>query len=359
MYQLFTEQERIYTGLLGDADLINIKKRTKIDLSAVVDYYRYGTFFTRTDHLLVKLINTVATPLSYDIDRYHEVTSARGLYSANALQLTSSINRGKWHHGVFYHGCDEIILASQSEMLTDEELSDWKNIQAVKVLECPVSNLMYLPPTGAKHQEETGLVTISVDISALMLQYYQFMQAEYRRKAEESGYSLLSVQHFVGKYVLPNMLHSQTERALFNRCYNLQMGLPMGKALRRHPFMVTNQEDRVDKKLAYYLEKIENAKRPFESYLAQIPTFFGENSWQMPDIAETRQVWWALFITRLRDIEFLLDTAGKDGMQSNRQWLAKLKIDIKRFNSDGVFKAVLPETLLFRQQRLFSEWLAL
>lgn len=359
MYQLFTDHERNYGGLLGDADLVNIEKRTVMDVNSVVDYYRYGTFFTRSDHLLAKLINTVATPLSYDPDRYFEVTKARALFVANALQLTSSINRGRWFLGNFYFGCPELVIAYTRDDQPMELLANWRDLTPVKVLECPISNLRYLPPTGMNYQTERGLVVISVDITMLMMQYYGFMQDQYQRRQQDSSHSLLTTHHFVGKYVLPNMIYSQTDRALYNRMFNLQMGLPMGKATKQHPFMVTDYSERLDKKLSLYLDRIQDKRRTYENYLEQIPTIFSDAPWIMPDIAETRQVYWALFLARLKDMEFLIDAGGKNGLGMNRIWINKLKVEIKRFNSDGIFKSVLPEDLLNRQQLLFSEWLSL
>lgn len=359
MYPLFTEQERNYGGLLGDADLINIEKRTLLDVEHVVNYHRDGTFFTRTDHLLVKLINTIATPLSYPIDRYYEVTRARALYGANALQLSSAINRGKWFYGVFYHGCPELVLGYVEDFDLDEAVVNWKTLCPVQVLETPVSNLSYLVPTGIDQQEERGLAVIGINLGLLMVQYYSFMQDQYAKRQEDSSHSLLSTQHFVGRYVLPNMLYSQTDRALFNRMYNLQMGLPMGKATKHHPFMITDYASRLDKRLEIYLKRLTDSKRPYENYLRQLPSFFSDRAWQMPDVVETRQVWWLLFLTRMKDMDFLIDLSGKAGRNTNKHHLARLKIDIKRFNSDGIYKSVLPEHLLFKQQRLFSEWLSL
>lgn len=359
MYQLFTEQERMYGGLLGDADLVNIEKRTVEDVERVVNYYHYGTFFTRSDHLLAKLINTIATPLSYELDRYIEVTRARSLFSANALQLTSSINRGRWFSGVFYYGCPERIIVYNGEFDPSEALLNWRNLEPVKILEAPISNMSYLVPTGINQQDERGLVVVSIDLLMLMTQYYGFMMEQYRRRAEGSSHGLLTTHHFVGKYVLPNMLYSQTDRVLFNRLYNLQMGLPMGKAFRKHPFMVTDYTSRLDKKLEIYLKHLRHAKRPYLNYLYQLPSFFSDRPWLMPDIAETRQVWWALFLTKMKYIDFLFDLGGQEGLNHNRQLVNALKIDIKRFNSDGIYKTVLPEDLLFTQQLRFSQWLAI
>ena len=66
----------------------------------------------------------------------------------------------------------------------------------------------------------------------------------------------------------------------------------------------------------------------------------------MPDMAETRQVWWALFLTRLKLTEFLVEVAGETGRHYNQSLLNPLAIDLKRFITDNVFSKGLPMELV-------------
>lgn len=352
MYGLFNQTGRQYGGLISDFPLNNIEKQTVRDIDHVLDYYHSGTFFVRNDHLLVKLINTIGTPLSYPIDQYYETTLARALFCANTLQLTSSINYGRWFRGIFYPGCEELIIAYTDETIPSEQIKGWRDLQPVRVLESPVSNMSYLVPDGRIVQSERGLVVIGVDLGQLMIQYRGFMENEALKKLEGRD-DLLTTTHFVGKYVLPNMIKSQTDIALFNRLYGLEMGAPMGKATSKHPFYVTDYTQQTDKLLDIYRQRLSHAKREYLNYLVQIPKIFNDYPYNMPDIATTRQVWWVMFLAKKRMMEFLIQIGGREGIDFNRMWINKLKIDIKAFNSDGIFNKVLPEPYRTDMQQFF------
>ena len=94
-------------------------------------------------------------------------------------------------------------------------------------------------------------------------------------------------------------------------------------------------------KLTVYRRKI---RRPNEDN-EKLPVIFNDFPLQMPDIAETRQVWWALFITRFKMIEFLWNLGDKT-RHFNQSHINRLLIDLKRFKSDNVFSTRLTPELL-------------
>lgn len=353
MYELFSKPRRVYSGLLSDFVLKNVEARTIEDVNRVMEYYRGGSFFVPNTHLLVRLINTIGTPLSYEFNHYYEVTLARSLYAANALKLTSSINYGQWHVGEFYYNCPELIIAYNGWDNPQEVAKDWRNLQPVKVLEGPVSNLNYLLPNGDAQSSERGLVVIGIDLLQLMVQYRCFMDLQFA-KSNKGLDNVDTTKHFVAKYVLPNMLRSQTDLALFNRLYSLEMGAPMGVAKKRHPFHISDYTGQLDKNLELFLDRIRNSGRDYENYLEQLPRFFNDNFLGMPDILETRQVWWALFLARKRQIEFLLEVGGDKGIRMNQAEINALKRVVKQFKSDRIFEKVLPEGMKLDMDYFFK-----
>jgi len=345
VYSLFSTPSRTWGGQITASRFRDVSNRISEDVQKVVDYYRYGAFFSRTDHLLVKLIASMDVPLSYDLERYYDVAIARSLSVANTLRLTSSISKGQWHDGVFYYGCKEIILAYTD---TENPFSlnlDWRNLKPVKVLDCPVSNLWYMLPDGKRHNIEEGQATIGIDIPKLMIMFRGFVL--HQRILQNTGdHQSLGIRDFVGKYVIPNMLYSQTDLAIHNRLFNLYTGAPMGDSRKHHTFRVSNYNELLDNGLEEILKKIATNKMPYGDILSQIPKVFHEDPLTMPDISETRQVWWALFITRLRAISFLFDVAGEEGRHFNGKLLNELKVDLKGFRSENIFPQVLPAEIL-------------
>lgn len=354
MYDLFSNPRRIYSGLISDFVLNNIKNRAVEDVGRVIEYYRSGSFFVPNTHLLVRLINTISTPLSYDFNQYFEVTLARSLYAANSLKLTTSIAYGQWHVGEFYYNCPELIIAYNGDGNPYEMAKGWRDLQPVKVLEGPVSNMGYLIPTGVNQSSERGLAVISIDLLQLMVQYRCFMELQ-AAKSEQGLDNISTTKHFVAKYVLPNMLKSQTDMALFNRLYNLEMGAPMGIMTRRHPFHISDYTSQLDKNLTIFLDRIRNTGRDFENYIEQLPSIFSDSPLTVPDIVETRQVWWALFLARKRQIEFLLEIGGQKGQQMNQAEINRLKRVVKQFQTDRIYDKVLPTAMKLDMHHFFKK----
>ncbi len=356
MYSLFTSPLGNQPMTVVEAEFEMYKKQTAIDVEKVIDYYRYGSFFTWGNHLVTKLIKTIGAPLALDMDRYYEVIRARapGISAVSGLTTTSS--PGRIFSGVFYYGCPEIIIARVGDDRPSELVKDWRNLTPVKLLACPISNLNYLPPMGQNVQSERGLVVVDIDVAMLMLMYREFIIQDVKLSEATPERARLNETHFVGKYVIPNMIKSQTDWAIFNRFYNLVMGAPHGEAYRKVPVLMADYHKRLDKGLEHLTAKLSHVKRPYEYYLANIPTVFTDHLTQLPDIAETRQVWWALVASRIKVMELLISLGGREGLDSNRILINQLKVMIKEFRSDRNIFTKLPADLAMDAEFLFNYW---
>jgi len=341
MYDLFN-QTKAYGSYIVPAGFNNVEARTVEDVDRVIQYYREGAFSVKNDHLLVKLINTVAVPLGYPLEQYYDIATLRTPQVSTSLELTSSISRGRWFDGVFYYGSKEVLFGITNGDDPREIEKDWRNVQAVRVLEHPVSNMKYMLPSGHEHNTERGYAFIEIDIPKLMVQYRAFYFDQKNRALLNPSHPIASVGQFVARYVIPNMLRSQTDIVIVNRLMNLYYGAPMGDSIKRHPFQVSDYTLNLDKALTEVLKRITNAQIEYGVVLKQIPHVFSDRPFRMPDIAETIQVWWALYITRIKTMIFLWDVGGERGRHFNQAAIGQLKIELKRFKSDNVFQRRLP-----------------
>ena len=130
----------------------------------------------------------------------------------------------------------------------------------------------------------------------------------------------------------------------------------MGKAYRKLPFSTTDITGVLDKALRLYLLRLVDSRRLYSDSMMQLPSMFSECPLRLPDMVETRQVYWALFLSRMKQMEFFLSIGGEKGKNMNRQLINELKIQIKRFESDGVFKGRLTPDIEFERHFLFEEW---
>lgn len=342
MFSLFQTVKQNYTGESAFYGLHDFERKLLEDHKKVVSYYRTHGFFIPNEHLLVRLISTVSTPLAYDDLRYYEVTQARALHVARTLRITSSINTGSWWKNVFLQGCYELIIAYDGdEARPTELLKDWRNLQPVKFLDHPLSNFGMAIPDGRRRQTEEGLAVIGIDIPMLMMQYRGFMLEQMLRNETENK-AIETTKQFVAKYVLPNMLKSQLDIALMNRVVCQFYGQPYGKVTVPHAFPISDYSMMFDAVAKQVIHKFKDNSFPYEAVLAQLPKLFSDYPLLMPDIANTRQVWWSLFLSRVKIMMFLLDFGGKKGRTVNGKEITEIKVIARQFRSSGEFNQAMP-----------------
>lgn len=341
MYSLFSTPPKKLGGSIQLPRFHDVEKAVVRDIERITDYCRYGSFAVKTNHFLVRLILSMNLPLEYDSVQYYGLANQRALYVANSLGLTSSISKGRLHQGEFYHGCDEVIIAHLGEDLASELEKNWRDLTPVRPLDHPLTNMGYTVPDGIEKNTETGLAVIGIDIPMLMMQYRGFRLDQMARSAAGSDESL-GPHHFVYRYVLTNMIKPQTDLVIFNRLFNLMNGIPMGECIKRHPFHVTDAREHLDRQLEEVLERLQKLALPYQNVIEQIPRVFNNRPFDMPDVAETRQVWWALFTARYKAMDFLWDVCGERGRRLNGSLVNQLKLDVKSFRIENVWKSVLP-----------------
>lgn len=346
MYSLYSRPQKLTAKQIMPTDLIDPLRRLNENINKITHYYRLGTFWTDTLHILTRLVTVMAVPVRYEPARYLSIVQARWHGEVVNLGFTTSYHSGKWHKGEFYHGCDEILFAYSSQPSLFKLERDWKTSQAVTVLDCPISNLGLQLPDGKERNSETGMAFIGIDITVLMMQYYYFMQDQMafrvlmsENEVRERPY--LGPKDFVAKYVIPNMLGSQTDVVLFNRLRNLHSGAPMGQALTNHTFSLLSPGGGLERGFSQVLKRVSSLKMRYRDLLEQIPRTGDSYPFAMPDMAETRQAYWALFLARLKTTEFLVDVGGKEGVHYNGTEINELIVDLRRFKSDNTYRAKL------------------
>jgi uncharacterized protein YifN (PemK superfamily) len=188
----------------------------------------------------------------------------------------------------------------------------------------------------------------------LMVMYRSFLFTQSKKLSQ----SQLGVEHFVHMYVLPGMLKSHLDIVTLNRLKNMFYGAPMSEGLKKHPFLVVDYADKVDRVNKEIIEHLDNTSRLYSQYLKCIPSFFEEDMQSallMPDVAKTRQVWWALLLTRLGTMKFLIDLGGERGVDNNMSYIGRLQIDIKQLGRENVLDSVLPIDMEYDIEEVFQE----
>lgn len=318
------------------------------NLKNIIQYYRIRPFAVKSNHLLAKIINTVSVSHSTNTERFYDIVDGKALNLGMTHKLTSSIHRGSIFDGVFYGpGTKEVIFAVSQYLDPYFIEKNWKNVCPVTVLNHPRSDLEMLLPNGKSHSVETGLACIAIDIPMLAMQFRAFAK-EQMLKSEATGNNPLAVANFIHMYVLPNMLPSHLDVALFNRAVNFVNGAPMGEALKKHPFTVLDYTRQVDDTYKDLVKFVKQNDRDFTTILKSFPCVSVENFealMRLPEQAPTRQVGWAEVVTRLKALDWLTTISPKHGLAHNASDINYLTKSFVAYASDGAFKQILDDDL--------------
>lgn len=313
------------------------------NLEKVVEYNRAFPRAVESNHFLVRLLTSLNVPLSMDVniyrDRVEEVAEGLGM----AMNLTSSLYRGRvFYPGVFYgKGSSEIIIAHAEEFDIRNIEDEWEDYRPVTFLTHPKTDLGMDVPLGFQNNAEEGMSVILVNIPMLACQYRMWRLREWRLNNEAQRTKM----QFVTSYPLTNALYSQLDIAILNRFQAVYRGQPRGMSMLRKPYTMTRWEQELDFGLDQYAEDLTKREFTFDHVLSYIK---GVSAWTMrdairiPRMVPTRQVTWALAISRAKLTEFLLDWTIENKVSRNKAYCNTIQLETSRLLNDSALKSSLP-----------------
>jgi hypothetical protein len=344
MHALFNLEPKAQTGVQIPALWPYVKQGLRANVAQIVSYYRGNPQAVKSDHLLVKIIQSMDIPFSVGYDRYYALADASALDLSMVLKLTSSLYKGQVWDGVFYGpGSQEIIIAHVGDFNYENIQKEWMNVQAVRVLRHPKSDLYMNLPDGKQNTTESGPAVIAINIPLLMCQYYWFRQNYFLPDYNEPDAH--TDMMFVHMYVLPNMLYSHLDQALFNRIDKMNKREDFGQPLKKHPFVQLNYDHRVDHSYAVVLNNLKRQEKNFVGILQNVPAVIRENMesvMHVPDMAPTRQVIWALAISRFPALDFVLSQAHRTPQTKNQSDVDRVNRTFLLWKNMRVFEGVMP-----------------
>lgn len=360
MYKLFTQIHEENNSIIKPVMMDYILKVYRKDVQDVVSYRKRSVSTVKSNHLLCRIVHAGSVPMDYEIERFMAAAYARSPYISKHFRLTSPIDFGALHSNVFLGPSSrEILIYDESYFNPFDETLKWQDIQAVKILYLEDSSMSLQLPDGIKHSSCEGIGVFSINIPLLLYQYRCFEKDQVGKNviSEESG--KLGIPHFVKMYVLPNMLYSKVEFMVLNRFMNLYYGKPMDAQLTNMPIStLSDYREKLDREMKSIVKHVSDSRKMYYSILKNIPCVFQQDMQaflQMPDMSNTRQVWWALFISRLKIMKFLIDIGGDKAVSSNSFYVSVLKVDIKRLMSENILDKVFDTDLVYDYMQIISE----
>lgn len=310
------------------------------ELQTLQDYYHSRVYAVKNQNLLVRLLRHVDTPMQYGASQFVEVTRTRGPFIGKAFRLTSALDYGDIHPGAFFGpGTDEIIFYDDSYFDPIYAEKNWQRISAVKPVMHPRSDMGLMLPNGKASSTDTGIASIVINLPLLALQLRSFFKDQlYHQQMEHKG--MLDITHFVHMYVLPNMMYHHTDITMMNRLMRIFYNQPFGESLFKHPIRFVNYDTKLNHICEKVLDHIYNRTMLYDDMLRMIPAIYHNNMKEaliMPKIAPTRQSWWAMMVSRIEIMKFLIDLGGDRCINTNRSHINHMQRDLRKLKRENVF----------------------
>lgn len=318
------------------------------DVDKLIEFRRLNPKAIRSDHLLVKTLQSLNITFDGNIDIYRGYVEARTAQMSGGLGYTSHLYRGKPFYGrqaQFYGGKTvEIAIAADDDFDLRNARETWKDWQPVRILAHPRSDITIETLDASNRFTESGVCVIEVNIPMLACQYQLWKEEQQRLMVQIPR----NTAHFVTMYPLTNAVYSHLDVSIFNRLSKRLYKEAVGKADRAVPFYTVDQSRRIDDVCDDIMARFTKTTLPWEDVLRNIPSLQGTSMLEvhrLPKMPRSNQVLWALIAARLNLVAFLVrlravtkDYKNVDEVTLIRRWL--VDIESGKLLSNG-----LPSTL--------------
>lgn len=354
MYTLFQDRVVSSKGVLTFPLYEYARQGLSRSLATVVAYQQRNARAVPSDHLLVKILQSLNVPLSLDVNIYRDWVEDAAEPLSMALRLTSSLYPGTVHApGVLWgSGSDEIWVSVQGKPDFQALTTGWRTLQPVRLLSHPHSDLGLQVPMGQPTSTSSGLTVVSVDIPMLACQYrmWRKWQSVVNPEAE------LTVAHFVAQYPLTNALYSKLDIAVFNRLSRLHAGVEPSVELGKAPYHLIDYTQQVDKSLQGFLLSLSRRPVDWDNLLTSwrpVTAKTLRDLFQNPETVYTRQVTWALTVARIDVVGFLLQYRKQVGGNLNQMEVNTVRKSLRALQGDqGLYSALRGPALRMVQEDL-------
>jgi hypothetical protein len=347
MHTLFDSVPAATRGIVRVPEFLYVKGGMSRDMAKVMDYYHGNVFAVNSGHFLIRLIQSMNVSMNRDYQSYVDVAEDRGLDLAMSLRMTSSISVGQvFTPGVFYgKNIDEVIISVDTPFDVDDAVRRWRELEPIKVIRHPFDDINLKVPEGNYESDINGIAIITVNIPLLMLQYRRWFEVEKSINPDADR----TINQFVAMYPLPNMLPTHLDIAIFNRLSTIHRGEQPAKFERENKMYITDFTSKLDNVLEKQLQILRNKRFAFDQILLSVAMVNQDSlfqSMELPKVARTRQVNWALTLARLPLIKFLLKLNEESNNQDNKFYLNRIRVALRTIRNDRSLRGALPRRLL-------------
>lgn len=341
MYQLLKEGLLPNRGEQALPEFRRIRDGLRLNVSRVIEYRRANPMAVANGHILIRLLMNLNVPITLDPLIYNDKVRDVALYVAKSLRLTTALQEGQaFSPGVFYgNHVTEVIWAHMDDYDTSMLATRWRELQPIRVLYHPKTDLAMQVPDGKHNSLEAGMAVISLNVPMLASQYRMW-----REEQSDNADTQRSIMQFLMEVPLPQMLPSHVDIAVMNRLISLFFGIEMPVIKAHHQFFLTDWTSETDQTLRNVLKYISGKAYSFDDIVSHMPTVFASDMHEnlhLPDLAFVRQVQWAVVVARLALVTFLVQFNAITENHANQRYLNYLDRYLRQMDLSGVLQTAL------------------
>lgn len=268
MHTLFDIDETFTKRKYSSPLLERLLRQQQTSIELAIDYYRVFGKAVNGSHPIAKLIYSFTFPAEDNNEAIFAGASDNRYELASAVGITTSVNKKEPINSIFYPECNEYLVADNRLSFRDVlylKGDDWMDLSPIRVIYQPYRLLAHHYPVGGTKGDNFAVLGIDIPMLAVM---YTNWQRNNRLRPEDMREG---VEHFVGRYVLPNMLYSQADTILLNIIGNLVNNNKQDLYKFRPAFHITTYEDSIEGAVEKLSKKIDVATLKPMDFLAMFP----------------------------------------------------------------------------------------
>lgn len=338
MYELFKLPAIPVTrGFYKPPTFDNINRYVQDQYTKLQKFYREFPPVTHTDRVVGKLLTDIKVPVRGDwIDIYDRVTDDTARL-AGLNGMVSALSNGQvTRKGEFLpKGSREIIVAMQFPVDLSDLKNTWQDLQPVRWLyhNSTDLNMPLLGSRKALYLADVGDLpygVVAIDVGMLAVKYHcwrHYHVSKMRTDAKPNK------GQFIGSFILPDMIPSFHDIALFNRVVNIVKRKPIPVVGRTHSVATYRLDTQIDKILKQSIDYITRKRlMEWDEVFRYIPSFFNTNLFKglcLPSVPSTIQLDWVLELSRLPMISWALYMMREEHVYPDRSFINEVRYDTK------------------------------
>lgn len=352
MFISFLSEREHHSQSITIPQIYQVRRLYAVNAAKLTEYHRTKRFYLDERNIIKRLLKTLDVSGDRNLQSYVDSARESVGHLSRLFGLSSSTNTGRatTDSNFLNKKVSEIIILHGEHFDVETASQNWKELEPVKFLDHPHTDLSYGLPAGQYLSNESGAAIISINLPMLAMQYRLWAQQELLHTDP------LKISTFVTGYPLNNAMRSHMDIAIFNRLMNYMndssnLNKPKNKAT---SIAMPDLTPSVDAILAAYANAIRRKRMAFHEILHTIPTLTTDNfsyRAKLPEMPITDQAAWAVYGSTIKKLCFLFRLNVELDLALNRDVYNEVKWITRKLNNDRVLQLGYPAELY----ELFTE----